>query len=110
MNYYNYPMNNMFPQYTPPPPQQQLAPAGLNGRVVEGIEVVRAAEVPFGGYGVFPKADLSEIYVKVWNNNGTTNTITFIPTAQPNKSTSEEMLFQKLTALENKLDEILKFK
>jgi hypothetical protein len=43
--------------------------------------MVKVAEVPIGAYGVFPKADLSEIYIKTWNNNGTTSIVTFKPVA-----------------------------
>jgi hypothetical protein len=48
---------------------------------VDSEEMVKATEVPIGSYGVFPKADLSEIYLKTWNNNGTTSIIKFTPVA-----------------------------
>ena len=49
-------------------------PNTLNGKIVESKDIVSVTEIPLGGYGLFPKADLSEIYVKVWNNSGTTET------------------------------------
>ena len=96
MNYYNpnyyqgiYPYNNYNNQYMPQAqmqnaaPQQQATPAPipvqnnfLNGKIVDSVDVVKATEVPIGGYGVFPKADLSEVYIKSCNNNGTTSLIT----------------------------------
>lgn len=36
-------------------------------------------DVPFGSFSVFPKGDFEEIYLKTWNNNGTTQIITYKP-------------------------------
>lgn len=113
MNYYpnnfyqNYPYGNMYSQ-----PQSQAqtpmtaAPTTLQGKVVDSEEIVKVTEVPFGGYGVFPKADFSEIYVKTWNNNGTTQINVFRPVAteMENKKSTEKLLMEKLTQIENKLD------
>ena len=33
--------------------------------------MVKATDVPIGGYGVFPKGDFTEIYIKSWNQDGT---------------------------------------
>lgn len=65
--------------------------------------------------GVFPKADLSEIYIKSWNSNGTTSIITFKPIApeeNPTSATQQEnnisnMLIQKISELENKIDMLI---
>ena len=80
-NYYlNYPYGNQYQQQMPDQAQSQTPqPQGLNGKIVDSQDVVRATEVPIGGYGIFPKADLSEIYIKSWNNNGTTSVITYKP-------------------------------
>lgn len=131
MNYYNpnyytgtgYPyMNNQYmqtqqiqPQMSMPQQQQQSIPqhipVGLNGKIVDGADMVRATEVPIGSYGIFPKADLSEIYIKSWNPNGTTNIVTFKPivpeTVTPVQEESQGnmvQLFQKIELLESKLD------
>lgn len=134
-NYGNYnpymPMN-----YTPTQlqyqPNQSMQPmqqniqtpqTALNGKVVDSEDVVKATEVPIGGYGIFPKADLSEIYVKSWNNNGTTSLITFKPYIQPVQDVKDEnsvsnpqssaaidAILQKVSSLENKLDTILSIK
>lgn len=98
-NYYlNYPYGNQYSspnsgiQPYPPQPQPQIQPqslqASLNGKIVDSEDVVKATEVPIGGYGIFPKADLSEIYIKSWNNNGTTSIITFVP--QPKEEVQKE--------------------
>ena len=86
----------------------------MNGKIVDSEDVVKATEVPIGGYGIFLKADLSEIYVKTWNNNGTTNVITFQPIATPQKTETNNInnsvlsqLFQKIEIVENKINAVL---
>lgn len=54
-------------------------PPTLNGRIVEGEEIVKTLEVPFNSYGLFPKADMTVIYVKNWNNDGTTKITKYFP-------------------------------
>ena len=49
----------------------------LQGKVVDEIEIVKVTDVPFGSFSVFPKGDFGEIYLKTWNNNGTTQIITY---------------------------------
>jgi hypothetical protein len=59
MNYYQgYP----YPAYQQNP--IPTAAPSLQGKVVDSEEMVKASEVTFGGYGIFPKADLSAIYIK----------------------------------------------
>lgn len=132
-NYYmNYPYSAVGGQYSPslqttqsqllqqsplsaisPPPQQT---PGLSGKIVDSEDIVRATEVPIGSYGIFPKADLSEIYIKVWNNNGTTNIITFKPAITQNTSIKESQeetsnkILEKIETLEGKIDNILSIK
>ena len=74
----------------------------------------KATEVPIGSYGIFPKADLGEIYIKSWNNNGTTSITTFQPikstnteqTSQSQQTDKTDMLLQKITELEKKIDNL----
>lgn len=117
MNYY--PNNNFYSSYSYGSPYQQVQQSpqyqsaaaaqtfGLQGKVVDGEEMVKAAEVPFGGYGVFPKADLSEVYIKTWNNNGTTQIINYKPQAIENgeKSTTD-IILEKMESIENKLNQL----
>lgn len=64
------------------PMPQQIA--GINGRIVQAVENINANEVPMdGSMAFFPKQDLSEIYVKGWNANGTINTIVYKPYTAP---------------------------
>ena len=132
MNYYNpnpnyylsYPYTNPgMTQYLQQPQvqpniQQPPAPQGLNGKIVDSEDVVKATEVPIGGYGIFPKADLSEIYIKSWNNNGTTSVITFRPIINESKNNppagSAEIvsdlttqIISRIDTLETKIDSML---
>ena len=62
---------------------QQAMPqqiAGINGRIVQAVENINANEVPMdGSMAFFPKQDLTEIYAKSWNADGTIRTLTFKP-------------------------------
>lgn len=97
MNYYN----SNYPNYYQTNPY--MTP-GLNGKLVDTIDMVKAAEVPLGGYGIFPKADLSEVYIKTWNQNGTTSIITFKPMAPIVANESAEPA--GLTELMGRIDEL----
>lgn len=124
MNYYpnyymnNYPYNgNNSNQYTSQAPVYASAtpalPQLLNGKIVDSVEIVKATEVPIGGYGVFPKADLSEVYIKTWNTNGTTNIIAFAP-IPPETQVEEKQdntiieILNKISSLEEKIDSLNK--
>ena len=117
----NYPYNYVN-QYVPQPqPQlfisqpmapQTQQPQSLNGKIVDSEDVVKATEVPIGGYGIFPKADLSEIYIKSWNNNGTTSIITFKPIIQEVKEPqivedNSLKIIERLNALDAKIDSLM---
>lgn len=118
MNYYqpnlygNYPYNQygqgqsaMMPQ----PPQQVYST--LQGKIVDNLETARVTDIPFGGYGVFPKADMSEVYIKTWTNNGTTNTITYKPIVIEEQTEEDKnnlnVILNKIVEIENKIDSIL---
>ena len=118
MNYYqpnlygNYPYNQygqgqsaMMPQ-----PQPQVY-STLQGKIVDNLETARVTDISFGWYGVFPKADMSKVYVKTWTNNGTTNTITYKPIATEEQVDEEKnnlnVILNKIVEIENKIDSIL---
>lgn len=107
MSYYP---NNFYQNYQPQQyynqPYLQPQPQGLQGKVVENQDMVKIAEIPFNSYGLFPKADLKEIYVKTWNNNGTTKIITYKPIEMEEKNDIDTttLLLEKITSIENKLD------
>lgn len=128
MNYYptnfysSYPYQNNYQQQLPQPQmQQQMVPVAaqnIPGKIVESSDIVKVTDVPFGGYGVFPKADFSEVYIKMWNGNGTTSIVTFKPVIEAavvkDYSDGEEalnkeslsLILERLGQLEEKLDNI----
>lgn len=65
------------PQYSM---NQPIIQNPLNGRAVNSVEEITANDVPMNvPYSIFPKNDLSEIYIKSWNANGTIQTIAYAP-------------------------------
>lgn len=100
--------------------------SGLNGRVVEVAENILASDVPMdGSFAVFPKRDLSEVYVKYWTGEGKIATISFKPIleAQADISPTDNTLlrfdelsnvlgglYDKVDSLSNRIDEVLKSK
>lgn len=119
MNYYS---NGFYPNYQTSNPYQSnqfsISPQmhnfnsnyqmSLLGKIVDGEDVVKATEIPLGGFGVFPKADLNEIYIKTWNNDGTAQVIKYHPVSNENtQQDTNAMLLEKLNEIENKLNNIL---
>ena len=118
MNYYQPNLYGSYPysQYgqgqsamMPQPPQQVYST--LQGKIVDNLETARVTDIPFGGYGVFPKADMSEVYIKTWTNNGTTNTITYKPVVTEEQIEEDKnnlnVILNKIVEIENKIDSIL---
>lgn len=59
---------------------QQIQQPQLIGHIVDGQKTIQASDVPMNApYALFPKNDLSEIYLKSWTANGTIQTIVFKP-------------------------------
>lgn len=139
MNYYptnfysNYPQTQQslygynqaqIPNYQTNQTQMSIQNNQIPGKIVDSQEVARVSDIPFGGYGVFPKADLSEVFVKVWNNNGTTSLLCFKPVVEGNiaqEQNKEERRYhegssqnnydkmqEKIEMLERKIEELQK--
>lgn len=96
--------------------QQIQIPVSLNGKIVPGAEVITANDVPMdGSMAFFPKQDMSEIYVKFWENNGTIRTIVFKPLLDQNPNnlsqTEEKPKFDlseaSTTAFMQRFDELV---
>ena len=102
MNYYP---NNLYTNYQPQP---QIQIPQLYGKVVDSVDMVKSTEVPFGYFSVFPKGDLSEIYIKTWNNNGTTqiNTYKVIASDEKEEVDTNARLLERIEAIEKKIDSI----
>ena len=112
----NYFPNNFYGNLNYGNPYQQVSTTttqnnmnSLLGKIVDGSEVVKATEVPFGGYGVFPKADITEVYIKSWNNDGTTKIITYKPVVEEAKVVEDpnQILLEKIQKIEEKLDNLI---
>ena len=139
MNYYptnfysNYPQTQQslygynqaqIPNYQTNQTQMSVQNNQIPGKIVDSQEVARVSDIPFGGYGVFPKADLSEVFVKVWNNNGTTSLLCFKPIVEGNivqeqdkeerryhegsSQNNHDKMQEKIEMLERKIDELQK--
>lgn len=110
-NNYQLPSNYQYGGYQQ---QQSLNPLmtnpSLNGKIVDSIEMVKATDVPIGGYGIYPKADLSEIYIKSWNTNGTTSIMTYQikegEFAEP-QSVIEDKIIARIDALEKNIANLM---
>ena len=69
--------------------QTQQMPIGLNGKVVDSVDRITANDVPMdGSVAIFPKKDMSEIYLKSWTPNGTIATVVFKPVLEEQQSNS----------------------
>lgn len=77
-------------QYQPQPSYNQTSPQyqtfGLNGEVVDSIDVVKAKNADLSGNVTFyPKSDMTEIYTKQMQPDGTSRIVTYravIPEAE----------------------------
>lgn len=69
-----------FNQNTAGPYQQNQIVQGINGKIITEISQITANDVPMdGSVAFFPKQDLSEVYAKSWNADGTIRTVTYKP-------------------------------
>ena len=79
-------LNQMQAQYNQQPMVQQNQTMGLNGEIVDSIDVVKAKNVDMSGQPTFyPKSDLSEVYVKRLMADGTSQIVTY-KAVQPEES------------------------
>lgn len=94
---------------------QQQMPRGVNGRVVQSVEMITANDVPMDGSAAFfPMQDMSAILAKSWNADGTIKTVVFKPineTASQNSAQNQENLKFDLSdgtvaAFMNRFDEL----
>lgn len=86
------------PQYQP----SQAQNFGLNGEIVDSIDVVKAKNVDMSGNPVFyPRADLAEIYVKCLQMDGTSRTDVYrkVVPETSNESTHPNMSMDMLNGM-----------
>lgn len=116
-------MNNYLPQYgayqynpmaniqrfQPQEQMQQTIPqqiTGINGRIVQEVDNINANEVPMdGSMAFFPKQDLSEIYVKGWNADGTIRTTVFKPVSNSNGINTSNIVPESKISLSEEITE-----
>lgn len=89
-------------------PQSYRAVAGLQGKTIDNIDVVKATDIPLdGSISYFPLADNSAIVTKQLQQDGTSKIIVFRPTLdekeveQP-KYITESDLKEQIKGLNNK--------
>ena len=79
-------LNQMQAQYNQQPMVQQNQTMGLNGEIVDSIDVVKAKNVDMSGNVTFyPKSDMTEIYTKQLQSDGTSRIVTY-RAVQPEES------------------------
>lgn len=111
---YNYYTN----QYIPNPyylrPQEQMQynrPSGLQGKMIDNIEVVKAIDIPLdGSTSYFPLADGSAIVSKQLQQDGTSKIIIYKPGEEnkPIKYATENdlnIIKEELTNLKKQIEE-----
>lgn len=95
--------------------QQNQIIQGINGKIIAEMSQITANDVPMdGSVAFFPKQDLSEVYAKSWNADGTIRTVTYKPVLDnepKNVPTDTEKLKCELSdeateGIMNKFDEI----
>lgn len=90
-------------QYQTVQPQQPM----IYGKVVESAEIAKNQEIPIGSTYVFPQADLSAIYLKSWNSDGSTKVITYSPVSpEETKSQPKNEYAELLSNIQMKIDEL----
>lgn len=71
--------------------QQNQIVQGINGKMIAEINQITANDVPMdGSVAFFPKQDLSEVYAKSWNADGTIRTVTYKPVLDGESKTAAE--------------------
>lgn len=79
-NYMQQYQQNLQPVQQQNVPVQSQQPIGITGRTVQSVEQITANEVPMdGSLAFFPRQDMTEIYAKQWNADGTIKTIIYRP-------------------------------
>lgn len=86
-------------------PNQQMS-LGLNGKLVDAVEQITANDVPMdGSFAIFPKKDMSEIYLKSWTPNGTIATVVFKPVLEEQVNSSPVQSEMKI-GMDNEVTEV----
>lgn len=83
-------------QYVPPMTQPQPQQLGLQGKVVESIEVVKAMDIPLdGSTSYFVISDGTAIVTKQLQNDGTSKTVIYKP-VESNEDVPKYVTFEDM--------------
>lgn len=125
-NYMNPNYNQNYIQPTQPTiQQQQITPVQqiasptttpsypmIYGKIAENYDIVKVSEIPIGGYGVFPLADSSKVYIKMYDKDGNPQTYTY-ELAKDKTIKQEDLygnklndIYDYLEKLDRKIDDI----
>lgn len=106
---------NYFQQMQQPQVMQQQLPMNQlsTGKIVDGIEMVRATDIPIDGNSYyFPKADGSEVYSKRWLQNGSTEINTYVKLnvqqEEESKRKIEDDIIEKLNMIDERIAKLEK--
>lgn len=112
------------PQFQQQPIQQPMQQIGISGRYVNDFGEISASDIPMNGPAIFAKNDRSEIQIREWSPNGQIVTTLYKPYFEPKtdevnnvsnavqqplfdvKSEVIEPIFERISALEDKLDKL----
>lgn len=93
-----------------------IQPQAIYGHIVSDEAEIKPNEVPMDGtIAFFPKSDLSEIIAKQWVQNGTIQTVRFVPVVQQAseetpKTMSIDELAQSMDSRFNEIKSMLKYR
>ena len=111
-------MTNMARQYTPvyqpnfnqmyQPQMYQTVPSGIQGRIVDNVDVVKATEISLdGSVNYFPLADGSAIVTKQLQQDGTSRMIVYKPVInEAPKYITNDDLNNEVTSLKQQIEEL----
>lgn len=100
----------------------QNKPLGLQGKIIDDLEVVKATDILLdGSINYFPLADGSAIATKQLQPNGTSKIIIYRPVEEPKKEPAKEVKYitendfvnnisnikEKINEIENKINTLL---
>ena len=106
-NFQNQGNFNTQPQSIPMNNQFRFNPNIIPGRLVENVDVLKTMEIPFDGNKYyFPKADGSEIYVKRWLENGSTEIVSYVRKTEDEQKQEDNFYADKLNTIEEMLKQI----
>lgn len=93
------------------PAQQpmQMTQSFIPGRTVQNIAEVVPQEVPMdGSVALFLTSDLSAVFAKAWNQNGTISTVKYVPEQTPEPEPTPDPFQQQIFARLDAIEKVLK--